>query len=90
MRLPTNKACSALTLAVVFLLAQFHFCAVLTGGNNSTHLCPFCSTAAAAIETDIPMLGMAPAVVRLDSAPPQIEVATTVAIGISPRAPPAL
>jgi hypothetical protein len=70
-------------------LAQFHFCADLNG-SSSTHFCPVCSTAAAAIATDAPLLGMASAVVRLEIAAPQIEMATTVATSISPRAPPTL
>jgi len=81
---------SALMLALVFLLAQLHFCADLNGGSNSQHFCPVCSTTAAAIATDTPLLGLAPAVIRLEIAAAQIEITTTVATSISPRAPPIL
>lgn len=84
-----GKACAVL-LAVAFLLAQFHFCADVSGGSNNTHFCPVCSTAAAAIATDVPVLGIAPAVTRLEITAAQIETATTVATSISPRAPPTL
>ena len=77
-------------LALAFLLAQFHLCADLSAGGNNTHFCPFCSTAASAITSHPPVLGIAPAVIRLEIAAPQIEIATTVAPSISPRAPPAL
>jgi len=89
MKVTGNKACCAVLLALVFLLAQFHFCADLSAGNN-THFCPFCSTAASAITSQPPVLGTAPAGIRLEIAAPQIEIATTVATSISPRAPPAL
>ena len=76
-------------LALAFLLAQLHFCADLSGGNDSSHFCPVCSTAAAAIATGAPALGIAPAATRLEITRPQIEIATTVGTSISPRAPPA-
>jgi len=89
MKVTGNKVCCAVLLAFVFLLAQFHFCADLSSGNNN-HFCPFCSTAATAITSHPPVLGIAPAGIRLEIAAPQIEIATTVATSISPRAPPAL
>ena len=84
-----EKLC-ALLLALVFLLAQLHFCADLNGGSNNQHFCSVCSTTAAAIATDAPLLGLAEAVIRLEIAAPQIEIATTVATSISTRAPPTL
>jgi hypothetical protein len=89
MKVIENKACCAVLLALVFLLAQFHFCADLSSGSN-THFCPFCSTAATAITSQPPVLGITPAGIRLEIAVPQIGIATTVATSISPRAPPAL
>jgi len=85
-----HNALGALLLALVFLLAQFHFCADLSSGSNTTHACPFCSTVSAAIATDVPILEIGLAATRLNIAAPQIETATTVAPCISPRAPPAL
>lgn len=84
MKWPTNKARCALLLALVFLLAQFHLCADL----SQSHPCAFCQTVAAAIATDAPILGIAPAAARLEIASEQIEIATAVAPSISPRAPP--
>jgi len=78
----------ALLLGLIFLAAQFHFCADLNGGVKSTHFCPFCSNAAAAIATDAPILGLAPAVTWLEIARPQLPSATEVTLIISPRAPP--
>lgn len=87
MKWPTNQACYALLLALVFLLAQFHLCVDLSQGSQP---CAFCLTAAAAIATDAPTPGIAPAATRLEIASAQIEIATTVATSISPRAPPTL
>jgi hypothetical protein len=89
MKITRTRACSATLLALVFLLAQFHLCSDLSAGYN-THFCPFCSTTATAITSQPPVLGIAPAGVRLEIAPPRIEIATAVATSISPRAPPAL
>ena len=78
----------ALLLGLIFLAAQFHFCADLNGGPKRTHFCPFCASAAAAIAADSPILGMAPAVPRLEIARPQLLSATEVALLLSSRAPP--
>ena len=83
------KLC-ALLLALVFLLAQLHFCADLNDGSNRQHFCPVCSTAAAAIATNAPLLGPASAVIRLEITASQIEIATTMVASIAPRAPPTL
>ena len=79
----------ALLLGFIFLAAQFHFCADLSAGNSSTHFCPFCSTAGAAITMHAPILGAAPIVVSLVVFSTHIPVSTEVAFSISPRAPPA-
>jgi hypothetical protein len=88
MKITRTRGCCSLLLAFLFLLAQFHFCADLSSGNN-THFCPFCSTAASAITSQALGLGITPAGIRLEIATPQIEIATTLASSISPRAPPA-
>ena len=80
----------ALLLGLIFLAAQFHFCADLNGVANGTHFCPFCATAAATIATDFPILGMAHAITRLEIARPQLQSATQIVLIISPRAPPAV
>ena len=79
----------ALLLGLIFLAAQFHFCADLSAGNSSGHFCPFCSTAGAALATHVPFLGLAPAAVRLEARPAEMPVPSEVALSLSPRAPPA-
>jgi hypothetical protein len=79
----------ALLLGLVFLAAQFHFCADLSAGNSGGHFCPFCSTAGAAVATHVPLLGLAPATVRLEARAAETAVSSEIAPSISPRAPPA-
>src|SRR5215831_20880087 len=76
----------ALLLGLIFLAAQFHFCADLSAGNSSGHFCPFCSTAGAAVATHVPLLGSAPATVRLEARLAETAVSSEVA----PSAPPAV
>jgi hypothetical protein len=80
----------AILLALVFLAAQFHFCADLSAGNAGGHFCPFCSTAGVAIATYVPVLELAPVAARLEVHPVEAPVSTGTAHSISPRAPPAL
>ena len=78
----------ALLLGLVFLAAQFHFCADLTSGTS--HFCPFCATTGAAIATAVPTIGLAPAIVPVELAPAQVLASTDVWFNIAPRAPPLL
>lgn len=80
----------AILLALVFLAAQFHFCADLSASNTSGHFCPFCSTAGVAIATYIPVLELAPAAARLEVRAMEAPVSAGIALSISPRAPPVL
>ena len=80
----------ALLLGLIFLAAQFHFCADLSALNSSGHFCPFCSTAGAAVATHVPLLGPAPATVRLEVRLAETAVSSEVAPSTSPRAPPAI
>jgi len=80
----------ALLLGLIFLAAQFHFCADLSALNSSGHFCPFCSTAGAAVATHVPLLGSAPATVRLEVRLAETAVSSEVAPSTSPRAPPAI
>lgn len=87
----TNKVTlCALLLGLIFLAAQLHFCGDLTAGSNSTHFCPFCSTAGSAIATPIPTIGVATVIVRLEIIPTYTPVSAEVALSIAPRAPPSL
>jgi hypothetical protein len=78
----------ALLLGIVFLAAQFHFCADLSAGSNA-HFCPFCSTAGVAIAAQTPILGVAPIMARLEILSAQVLFSPEIALSISPRAPPA-
>ena len=80
----------ALLLGLIFLAAQFHFCADLSALNSNGHFCPFCSTAGAAVAAHVPLLGLAPATVRLEVRPAETVVSSEVASSVSPRAPPAI
>ena len=80
----------ALLLGLIFLAAQFHFCADLSAGSNRAHFCPFCSTAGSAVATPILTIGLAPVMVRLEVIPADLLISAEVKLSISPRAPPAL
>jgi hypothetical protein len=80
----------ALLLGLIFLAAQFHFCTDLSTRNSNGHFCPFCSTAGAAVANHVPLLGLAPATVRLEVRQAHTPASSEVSLSISPRAPPAL
>ena len=48
----------ALLLGVIFLGAQFHFCADLTGTPSASHICPVCSTAGSVVLTQSPVMAV--------------------------------
>jgi len=81
---------SALLLGIIFLAAQFHFCADLNSGPSGSHPCQLCSTTGSAVTTETLDLAVVPVVGRLEFVAailsPSVEVPRTT----SPRAPPAL
>jgi hypothetical protein len=81
---------SALLLGIIFLAAQFHFCADLNSGPSGSHPCQLCSTTGSAVTTETLDLAVVPVVDRLEFVAailsPSVEVPRTT----SPRAPPAL
>jgi len=79
----------ALLLGLVFLAAQFHFCADLASANGTSHFCPFCATAGAAIAASAPAIGLAPAIAPVEGTPTHTLVSTDAWFSIAPRAPPA-
>jgi hypothetical protein len=85
-----RKAIWAILLTLVFLFAQFHFCADLKAGDANGHFCAFCSTTGVAIATYVPVLELGPGAVRLELRPVQTPVSTETALSISSRAPPIL
>jgi len=80
----------ALLLGVIFLGAQFHFCADLTTAPSASHVCPVCSTAGSAVATQSPIIAVVPAANRLELTPLLVSVSSAVPRATSPRAPPAL
>jgi hypothetical protein len=77
-------------LGIIFLAAQFHFCADLNSGPSGSHPCQLCSTAGSAVTTETLDLAVVPVTDRLEVfvtiLSPSVEVQRTT----SPRAPPAL
>ena len=79
----------ALLLAVLFLGAQFHFCADINPGPASSHICPVCSAAASVVVTSGPAISIAAVVNRLEAAA-EVELPAIVCLpSLSSRAPPA-
>lgn len=80
----------ALLLGIVFLAAQFHFCADLNSGPAGSHPCQICSTAGTAVTTTAVNLAVIPVVHRLEVFAQVFAPALEVSRATSPRAPPAL
>jgi hypothetical protein len=80
----------ALFLGVIFLGAQFHFCAEVTAAPSASHICPVCSTAGSAVATQSPVITIVPVTNRLELAPLVVSVSSAVPRATSPRAPPSL
>jgi hypothetical protein len=80
----------ALILAVIFLGAQFHYCADVTSSATGSHICPLCSTAGSVIAQQAASLPITPVVNRLEV----VAVTDTLFLALpratSPRAPPSL
>ncbi len=87
---PHRVRFGALLLGMIFLAAQFHFCADLNSGLGTSHPCQLCSAAASAIATQTPHLAIVPVADRLEVfvaiLAPSVELPRTT----SPRAPPAV
>ncbi len=78
----------AVLLAIIFLGAQFHFCADLSAGPASTHMCPVCSAAGSVVTTPALLIAVAPISHRLEIPGYSLAVSTDAPRAISPRAPP--
>jgi hypothetical protein len=81
---------SALLLGIVFLGAQFHFCADLTAAPSASHVCPICSAVGSVVATQSTSIAVVPVMNRLELAPLIISVFSAVPRATSPRAPPSL
>lgn len=78
----------ALLLGMVFLVAQFHFCADLTSNPMGSHDCPFCAAADSAIVTQVPRIILVPILNPLESWAVSFNVCSEPPSATSPRAPP--
>jgi hypothetical protein len=79
----------AILLAIIFVAAQFHFCADSSAVPAPSHFCPVCSTTASAMATQAPLLAVAPVSERLESPGTRLALLMDIPRTISPRAPPA-
>jgi hypothetical protein len=75
---------------MVFLGAQFHFCADLTATPSASHICPVCSTVGSVVTTRTPSMAVVPVLKPLEIAPLVVFDLSGAPRATSPRAPPAL
>ncbi len=80
----------ALLFGIIFLGAQFHFCADLTAAPSASHICPVCSTAGSVIAPRSPVIAVVPVTNRREIASLVVSISSAVPRATSPRAPPAL
>jgi hypothetical protein len=80
----------ALLLGVIFLAAQFHYCADVTSGSTGSHICPLCSTAGSVIAPQATSIAIVPVVNRLEVVAVIASVFLVLPRSTSPRAPPSL
>jgi len=78
-----------LLLAIIFLGAQLHFCADLTGAPSSTHICPVCSAVGAAVMTRSLSINLVCVINPLEMRALAGANVPEIPRGTSPRAPPA-
>lgn len=79
-----------LLLAVIFLGAQFHYCADMSSAASGSHICPLCSTAGSVIAPQTASLLITPVVHRLEVVAVLSPFVLALPRATSPRAPPAL
>jgi hypothetical protein len=78
-----------LLLAIIFLGAQLHFCADLTGAPSNTHICPVCSAVGAAVMTRSLGINLVCVINPLEMRALAVANFPEIPRGTSPRAPPA-
>jgi hypothetical protein len=87
---PNKARLCALLLGIIFLAAQFHFCADLNSGPSGSHPCQLCSTAGSAVTTPTLDLAVVPVMNRLEVFTKIVSPSLEIQSFTSPRAPPAL
>jgi hypothetical protein len=80
----------ALLLGIIFLAAQFHFCADLTSGPSISHICPVCSTTGSIVAPVAPSIALVAVSNRLEVVTLPSSFSALLPRAVSPRAPPAL
>ena len=80
----------ALLLALLFVGAQFHFCADFSASPAGSHICPICSTTQSAILATPPVIDFRPEILRGEAVEATISVFLSTQNSLSPRAPPAV
>src|SRR5260370_21720220 len=80
----------ALLLGVLFLGAQFHFCADLTTAPSPSHICPVCSTSGAVLAAQPPVIAIVPVTNLLEVSTFPVFVPSDVPRATSPLPPPPL
>ncbi|MGH9743568.1 MAG: hypothetical protein ACRD51_14580 [Candidatus Acidiferrum sp.] len=80
----------AVLLGMIFLAAQFHYCADLNAGPAGSHPCQLCSTAGSAIAPPTLNLAIVPVVNCIEVFVAVLSPSVELPRITSPRAPPAL
>jgi hypothetical protein len=88
---PNRMRLCAVLLGLIFLAAQFHFCADLSSRpGGGSHPCQLCSTAGSAITTPTLNLAIVPLFDRLEFLVTILSPSVELPRATSPRAPPSL
>ncbi len=87
---PNRMRFCGLLLGVIFLAAQFHFCADLNTAPSGSHPCQLCSTVGSAVTTQTPNLTLVPVVDRVEVFVAILSPSVELPRVVSPRAPPSL
>jgi hypothetical protein len=80
---------AGLLLVVIFLGAQFHFCADLNTPPSGSHVCPICSAVGSIVPAQPPQLVVVPSTNRIIDVIAFVAVSAELPRTISSRAPPA-
>lgn len=80
----------SLLLALIFLGAQFHYCADLSSAPSGSHVCPLCSTVGSVVTPSSPSLTFTAVMNRLEVLAVPAALSPEIPHAVAPRAPPAV
>jgi hypothetical protein len=80
----------SLILAVIFLGAQFHYCADLSAAPSGSHVCPLCSATGSVVTPSSPSFAFTTVIDQLEIVPVVTPMSPEIPQAVSPRAPPAV